>query len=76
LRAVADKLGKAGLPIAAAELDSEASASTQIYVRARDPAAAELATRINTALGTNYPSALLERAGWTQVVVVLGADAP
>jgi serine/threonine-protein kinase len=76
LRVVADRLGKAGVPIAAAELDSEAQGSTRIYVRARDPEAAELATRINTALGTDYPSALLERAGWTQVVVVLGEDGP
>ncbi|HET6583169.1 MAG TPA: serine/threonine-protein kinase [Nannocystaceae bacterium] len=76
LRALAHRLGDAGLPIAAAELDSEAIGTTRIYVRARDPAAADLATRLNAALGTDYPSALLERAGWTQVVMVLGSDAP
>ncbi len=76
LRAVADRLGHAGLPVAVAELDSAVSSSTRIYVRARDPEAAALATTINAALGKDYPSALLERAGWTQIVVVLGDDGP
>lgn len=74
LRQIAAQLERAGLPIAAADLDHSAAEGSRTYVRARDAAAAELAVRINTALGLELPSALLQRVGWTQAVVVLGPD--
>ncbi|HWB80288.1 MAG TPA: serine/threonine-protein kinase [Nannocystaceae bacterium] len=74
LRRIAAQLERAGLPIAAADLDHSSAEGSRTYVRARDAAAAELAVRINTALGLELPSALLQRAGWTQAVVVLGPD--
>jgi serine/threonine protein kinase len=74
MRVLALQLERAGLPIAAADLDHSSAEASRIYVRARDAAAAALAGRIDTALGLELPSALLERAGWTQAVVVLGPE--
>lgn len=74
LRHAAWALQSAGFPIAAADLDHENVETSRTYVRLRDAAAAELASKINRALGTELPSALLDRAGWTQIVVMLGPD--
>jgi len=74
LRAAAWSLQTAGLPIAAADLDHQIVDTSRTYVRARDPNAAVVAATINEALGTTLPSALLDRSGWTQLVVVLGRD--
>ncbi|MBC8068746.1 MAG: hypothetical protein IAG13_10470, partial [Deltaproteobacteria bacterium] len=74
MRVLAAQLERAGLPIAAADLDHSSAEASRIYVRARDPAAATLAERIDAALSLELPSALLERTGWTQAVVVLGPD--
>jgi tRNA A-37 threonylcarbamoyl transferase component Bud32 len=74
LRHAAWALQQAGLPIAAADLDHEDVEGSRVYVRARDPAAADLATQIGKALGAELPSAILDRAGWTQIVVTLGPD--
>ena len=74
LRHAAWQLEQAGIPIAAADLDHESVESSRTYVRARDPAAAVLAQDISTALDVTLPSALLDRAGWTQIVLMLGPD--
>jgi len=74
LRHAAWTLQEAGLPIAAADLDHEDVESSRAYVRARDPAAADLAAKIAEELGAELPSATLDRAGWTQIVVMLGPD--
>lgn len=74
LRHAAWSLQAAGFPIAAADLDHENVETSRTYVRLRDAAAADLAAKINRALGTELPSALLDRAGWTQIVVMLGPD--
>lgn len=74
LRAAAWRLQQAGMPIAAAEFGYETVESSRVYVRARDPAAAELVPAIGEAIGTMLPSAILDRAGWTQLVVMLGPD--
>jgi tRNA A-37 threonylcarbamoyl transferase component Bud32 len=74
LRAAAWRLQGAGFPIAAAEFGYETVESSRVYVRARDPAAAALVPAIGEAIGQALPSAILDRAGWTQVVVMLGSD--
>ncbi|MBX7080517.1 MAG: serine/threonine protein kinase [Nannocystaceae bacterium] len=74
LRRAAWALERAGLPVAAADLDHENVESSRIYVRVRDQLAAELVERIARGLAHDVPSALLSRGGWAQAVVVLGAD--